>query len=56
MTEKNNNAEFTKEELKMIQIIRERAKQDIEFRELLLSNPEEALKQYSKFEKKKGSE
>jgi len=55
-SEENKSAPFTKEELKMIHIIRERAKYDIDFREKLLANPEEAFKEYSEFEKKSDSE
>lgn len=47
---KKEKTTFSEAELKMIELIREKAKHDIDFREKLLENPEEALKEFSKYE------
>jgi len=47
---KKENTNFSEAELKMIEMIREKAKEDIDFREKLLNNPEEALKEFSEYE------
>lgn len=49
---KRKKIEFNEGEKKMIYIILERCKNDIEFRELMLENPLEALKEYEEYEEK----